>query len=478
MQYFPTTFGVVHFIGIGGIGMSGIAEILHNLGYVVQGSDQQDNANVARLRKIGIKVMVGHSPSNIEGAQVIVISSAVKQNNPELAAAQTQKIPIILRAEMLGELMRFKWSVAIAGSHGKTTTTSLVATLLEQAGFDPTVINGGVINSYGTNARLGTGRWMVVESDESDGSFTKLPATIGVVTNIDPEHLEHYGSFEELKKAFIIFLKNLPFYGYGVVCIDHPIVREICQNITDRKLITYGKHKDADVGLQKLSYENGSSHFSVTLKSKDNKDPQIFENLTLPMLGEHNVMNSLAAIAVAHELGIPENTIREGLLRFSGVKRRFTLTGVSSERSIIDDYAHHPVEIEAVLKTAKTAATKGKVVVVFQPHRYTRFSSLIEEFGQCFDAADSIIVSDIYSAGETPIPGINHDSVISTIQKYQDKPIFKLEKPEDLSSLVASITHEGDYVVCVGAGTITNWAYALPAELNAIWSLDKKAVRS
>jgi UDP-N-acetylmuramate--alanine ligase len=456
----------LHFIGIGGIGMSGIAEVMHNLGYKIQGSDAADSGNVKRLRGLGIDVHIGHAAENLNNAAVVVYSSAVKADNPELAAARARHTPTVKRAEMLAELMRLKSAVAIAGTHGKTTTTTMVAALLEAGGFDPTVINGGIINKYGTNARLGQGDWMVVEADESDGTFVKLPATIAIVTNIDPEHLDHYRGFEGLKRAFDTFVENIPFYGFAVLCIDHPEVQSMIGRVSDRRLITYGYGPQADVRAVNVRFEGGVSHYDVLLSDRVKGGPRTLAGLTLPMPGEHNVQNSLSAIAVARELGVPDVTVREALAQFEGVKRRFTKTGVWNGVTIIDDYAHHPVEILSAMKAARQVAM-GRVIAVVQPHRYTRLKELFKEFSTCLHGADAVIVSDVYPAGEQPIAGVSRDALVESMRAHGHRNVMPLGSPDDLAKLIAETARPGDYVVCLGAGSITNWANALPGQLNA-----------
>jgi len=459
----PLNIGLVHFIGIGGIGMSGIAEVLHNLGYKVQGSDQSDSANVQRLREKGIEVFVGHKAENIGDAEVVVVSTAIKKNNPELVAAREKLLPIVRRAEMLAELMRFRHAVAIGGTHGKTTTTSMVAALLDAGHLDPTVINGGIINAYGTNARMGDGDWMVVEADESDGTFLKLPADIAVVTNIDPEHLDHYGNFDAVRAAFRQFVENVPFYGFGVMCLDHPEVQALVSRIEDRRIITYGQNPQAEVRFVNHRMDGAASLFDVLIRSRKGEATEI-KDLRLPMPGQHNVSNATAAIAVAHELGISAEDIRRGLGSFGGVKRRFTHTGTWNGVEIFDDYGHHPVEIRAVLKAAREAA-KGRVIAIVQPHRFTRLASLFDEFAACFNDADTVIVAPVYTAGEDPIEGVNSEALVSRIKTAGHRDARYANGPEALAPLVASIAEPGDFVVCLGAGNITQWAYALPKEL-------------
>ena len=462
----PLTVGVLHFIGIGGIGMSGIAEVLHNLGYKVQGSDVADSYNTQRLKANGIPVFIGHKAQHIDKASVVVVSSAIKPDNPELAAARAARLPVVRRAEMLAELMRFKLAIAVAGTHGKTTTTALTAAMLEAARLQPTVINGGIINARGTNAYLGAGEWMVVEADESDGSFTKLPATIAVVTNIDPEHLDHYGSFEQVKAAFHTFLTNLPFYGFAVLCIDHPEVQALAARLSDRRIITYGTNPQASVRANHIRPAPEGQRFDVEISGRGDGERTI-KDVLLPMHGEHNMRNALAAIAIAQELGLPDKTILAALSSFDGVKRRFSKTGEALGIAVIDDYAHHPVEIAATLKAARAAqsASGGKVIAVVQPHRYTRLRDLFSDFCTCFNDADTVIVADIYSAGEEPIEGMSADRLVEGLQGAGHRHAVKLESPEALAATVASVAAKGDMVVCMGAGSITKWAYALPEEL-------------
>jgi UDP-N-acetylmuramate--alanine ligase len=463
----PRNIGPVHFIGIGGIGMSGIAEILHDQGYTVQGSDASLNPNVQRLRDMGIKVEIGQSGDNLGKAEVVVVSSAIKKDNPELVAARAKNLPIVRRAEMLAEIMRFKTAIAIGGTHGKTTTTTLVATLLDAGNLDPTVINGGIINAYGTNARLGGGEWMVVEADESDGTFVKLPADVAIVTNIDPEHLDHYGDFEGVKKAFHQFVENVPFYGFAVMCLDHPEVQALVGQIKDRRVITYGRNPQADVRLVDLETIDGISHFAVEIRDRIRMTQLRIDGLELPMPGVHNALNATAAIAVADQLHVPAEAIRKGLRGFTGVKRRFTTTGVVGGITVIDDYGHHPVEIAAVLKAARSS-TKRDVIAVVQPHRYSRLHDLFDDFAACFNDADTVIVAPVYAAGEQPIQGVTHDELVARILARGHRDARVIDRPEALAPLIASRAAEGDYVVCLGAGNITQWAATLPAELGAL----------
>ncbi|WP_417677126.1 UDP-N-acetylmuramate--L-alanine ligase [Roseibium sp.] len=460
----PQDIGPVHFVGIGGIGMSGIAEVLKTLGYEVQGSDMADNANVKRLRDHGIKVTVGHAAENLGDAEVLVVSSAIRKDNPELVAAREKLIPVVRRAEMLAELMRFKQAIAVGGTHGKTTTTSMISALLDAGNLDPTVINGGIINAYGTNARMGQGDWMVVEADESDGTFVKLPADIAVVTNIDPEHLDHYGDFAGVRAAFRQFVENVPFYGFAVMCLDHPEVQTLIGQIEDRRIVTYGTNPQADVRFTDVEMSGGKSTFSVTIRDRRSDGVTELDGLVLPMPGLHNVSNATAAIAVASQLGVKPEDLRKGLAAFGGVKRRFTHTGSVNGIEIFDDYGHHPVEIRAVLHAARES-TKGRVVAIVQPHRYTRLKSLFDEFSSCFNDADSVIVAPVYPAGEQPIEGASHLDLVSGLKTRGHRSARAIDNPDELAKLVAEIAEPGDYVVFLGAGNITQWAYALPDQL-------------
>ncbi|MBT5049024.1 MAG: UDP-N-acetylmuramate--L-alanine ligase, partial [Rhodospirillaceae bacterium] len=415
MRALPLTIGTIHFCGIGGIGMSGIAEVLHNLEYSVQGSDVAESANVKRLTDMGIQVHIGQHGDNLGDASVIVVSSAIKPDNPELVEARQRLIPVVRRAEMLAELMRLKWAIAVGGTHGKTTTTSLIASMLDTADYDPTVINGGIINAYGTNARLGDGDWIVVEADESDGTFIKLPATIAVVTNIDPEHLDFYGSFEALRQAFITFVENIPFYGLAVLCIDHPEVQALIPQVSDRRIVTYGMNPQADIRAENLTMDASGVQFDVVFSGRSSIAGTRLDGLTLPMAGQHNAQNALSAVAIAQEMGIPGTVIRQALAGFTGVKRRFSVTGSSRGITVVDDYGHHPVEIAAVLAAARGSST-GRVIAVVQPHRYTRLRDLFEDFCTCFNDADTVIVADVYPAGEEPIEGTDRDALVDGLR--------------------------------------------------------------
>ncbi len=465
MSALPLDLGTIHFVGIGGIGMSGIAEVLHNLGYSVQGSDIAEGANVVRLRSLGIDVKVGHREENLGDAEVVVISSAVKSDNPEVVAARQLMMPVVKRAEMLGELMRLKSSIAVGGTHGKTTTTSMIAAILDAAGIDPTVINGGIINAWGTNARLGSGDWMVVEADESDGSFVKLPPTIAVVTNIDSEHMDHYGNFDALRQAFVDFVENIPFYGFAALCIDDAEVQALIPKLSDRKIITYGRNPQADVRVTACQTIEGGSEFDVIISDRMGGGERVMSKLYLPMHGAHNVQNALAAIAIAMEMKLGEDVVRKGLADFGGVKRRFTKTGESDGITVIDDYGHHPVEITAVLEAARSAAGDGKIIAVVQPHRYSRLGDMLEDFCTCFNNADTVIVSDVYAAGEEPIEGVDGPALVEGLRAHGHRHVLWLAEPGELADLVNECAVTGDYVVCLGAGDITNWANALPGEL-------------
>ena len=469
MKTLPLSIGTIHFVGIGGIGMSGIAEILHNLGYSIQGSDIAESANVQRLRNLGIDISIGHDGSNLKKSEVIVISSAVKSDNPEVVEARARLIPVVPRAEMLAEIMRLKWGIAVAGTHGKTTTTSIIAAVMDAGQFDPTVINGGIINAYGTNARLGDGDWIVVEADESDGTFMKLPVTIAVVTNIDPEHLDHYGDFDTLKAAFVTFVQNIPFYGFATMCIDDPEVQALISAVSDRRIVTYGLSPQADIRATEISADPAGSHFNVIVSNRITSTSVDLGRFTMPMVGHHNIRNALAAIAIAQEMGIEADVLRQALNDFSGVKRRFTRTGVVNDVTIIDDYGHHPVEIAAVLAAARTS-TRRNVIAVVQPHRYSRVRDLFDEFCTCFNDADTVIVADIYPAGEAPIPGIDRDALVDGIRTRGHRHVLALPDADSLPSLVANLARPDDFVICLGAGNITAWANDLPAALTAAWA--------
>ena len=475
MRSLPQGLGLIHFVGIGGIGMSGIAEVLHNLGYKVQGSDVAAGGNTKRLEELGIAVAIGHKAENLGTAEVVVVSSAIKPDNPEIAAARARRIPIVRRAEMLGELMRLKWAIAVAGTHGKTTTTSLIGALLETAQLDPTVINGGIVNAYGTNTRLGASDWMVVEADESDGTFTRLPAAVAVITNIDPEHLDHYGDFAALQAAFEGFAANIPFYGFAVLCIDHPVVQGMIPRLTERRILTYGLSPQADIRAVNLRLDDGGTRYDVIVADRGTGKSRMIRDLFLAMYGEHNVQNSLAAVAVAEELKLGDAVVRASLRHFKGVRRRFTKTGEWNGVPIIDDYGHHPVEIAAVLKAAR-AITEGKVIAVVQPHRYTRLADLFEGFCTCFNDAETVVVADVYAAGEAPIEGLDRDALVAGLVGHGHRHVLALDDAAALAPLVRDLAKPGDMVVCLGAGSITNWANALPDELAALATASRSRV--
>jgi len=463
MKGVATDIGTVHFVGIGGIGMSGIAEVMHNLGYTVQGSDIAEGYVVEGLRARGIKVMIGHDAANVTEAAVVVTSTAVKRDNPEVVYALEHRIPVVRRAEMLAELMRLKNTVAVAGTHGKTTTTSMVACLLEAGGVDPTVINGGIINSYGSNARLGASDWMVVEADESDGSFLRLDGTIAVVTNIDPEHLEHYGSFDKVRSSFVEFIENVPFYGAAVLCIDHPEVQALIGKVRDRRVITYGFSAQADVRGEAVTPVPGGNRFDVVIRERDGEQRRI-EGLELPMPGRHNVQNALAAVAVALEMGCDDELVRTGFAQFGGVKRRFTKVGEANGVAVIDDYGHHPVEIRAVLAAAREGV-RGRVLAVVQPHRYTRLRDLMEEFQTAFNDADAVYVTPVYAAGEAPLDGVDAQALVTGLKARGHRDAHVVDGADDLADVLAHTARPGDMVVCLGAGDITKWAAGLAAAI-------------
>ena len=463
MKGVATDIGTVHFVGIGGIGMSGIAEVMHNLGYTVQGSDIAESYVVEGLRARGINVMIGHAAQNVAGCAVVVTSTAVKRDNPEVVYALEHRIPVVRRAEMLAELMRLKNTVAVAGTHGKTTTTSMVACLLEAGGVDPTVINGGIINSYGSNARLGASDWMVVEADESDGSFLRLDGTIAVVTNIDPEHLEHYGSFDKVKSSFVEFIENVPFYGAAVLCIDHPEVQAVISKVRDRRVITYGFSAQADVRGEHVTPVPGGNRFDVVVREREGGQRRI-EGIELPMPGRHNVQNALAAVAVAMEMGCADEIVRCGFAGFGGVKRRFTKVGEVNGVTVIDDYGHHPVEIRAVLAAAREGV-RGRVLAVVQPHRYTRLRDLMEEFQTAFNDADAVYVTPVYPAGEAPIEGVDAEALVAGLKARGHRDAHVIGGSDELAAVLAGTAREGDMVVCLGAGDITKWAAGLAAQI-------------
>ncbi len=470
MKGVGTDIGTIHFVGIGGIGMSGIAEVMHNLGYTVQGSDLADGASVERLRGRGITIHIGHAKENVEGAAVVVTSTAVRRTNPEVAAALEARIPVVRRAEMLAELMRLKSTVAVAGTHGKTTTTSMIASLLDAGEVDPTVINGGIIEQYGSNARLGDSDWMVVEADESDGSFLRLDGTIAVVTNIDPEHLDHYGDFDGVKRAFVEFIHNVPFYGAAILCVDHPEVQAVIGEVRDRKVVTYGFSLQADICGVNVRPVEGGNTFDVIIRQRGEEDRRI-EGVHLPMPGRHNVQNALAAIAVAIEMGCSDTVIREGFGGFSGVRRRFTKAGEvqleGGSVAVIDDYAHHPVEIRAVLGAAREAVPEGRVIAVAQPHRYSRLNDLMEDFQTCFNDADMVFVTPVFEAGEEPIEGVDAAALVAGLKSHGHRSAATTPSQSDLAATLAGEIAPGDIIVCLGAGDITKWAATLAGSIES-----------
>ena len=459
MKAMGTEMGTIHFVGIGGIGMSGIAEVMHILGYKVQGSDVAEGYVVEGLRELGIPVAIGHSPDNLGEAAVVVISTAVKKTNVEVAAAYERRIPVVRRAEMLAELMRLKSTVAVAGTHGKTTTTSMIAAMLDAGGIDPTVINGGIINAYGSNARLGSSEWMVVEADESDGSFLRLDGTIAVVTNIDPEHLDHYGGFNEVKDAFVAFIENVPFYGAALLCVDHPEVQSIIPRLRDRRIVTYGFAAQADIRGDNVAPFPGGNRFDVSLRDRAG-EVRVIEGIELPMPGRHNVQNALAAIGVAAELGMPDAVIQRGFAKFHGVKRRFTKVGEVDGVTIIDDYGHHPVEIAAVLSAAREGA-EGRVIAVVQPHRYSRLQNLMAEFQGAFNDADIVLVAPVYAAGEEPIEGVDSEALVEGMKQRGHLGAHLVGDAGDVCRQLSSLAAPCDMVICLGAGDITKWAAGL-----------------
>ncbi|MEO0938457.1 MAG: UDP-N-acetylmuramate--L-alanine ligase [Pseudomonadota bacterium] len=456
----PGDVGPIHFVGIGGIGMSGIAEVLLNHGYVVQGSDLKSTPITQRLASLGAHIFEGQVAENVAEAEVVVISSAIKPGNAELDAARARGLPIVRRAEMLAELMRLRSNIAVAGTHGKTTTTTMVAALLDEGKFDPTVVNGGIIHAYGSNARKGDGEWMVVEADESDGTFNRLPATIAIVTNIDPEHMEHWGTEEALHKGFYEFVSNIPFYGLAVCCTDDSDVQALVGKITDRRVTTYGFNAQADVRALNLSYKAGVAHFDIALQAED----KVIEGCSLPMPGDHNVSNALSAVAVARHLGMTGEEIRTALAKFGGVNRRFTKVGEAHGVTIIDDYGHHPTEIAAVLKAARQAS-EGRVIAVHQPHRYTRLSHHFEDFCSCFNDADVVGIAEVFAAGEAPIEGASRDDLVAGLIRHGHRHARSVMDENDLERLVREQARPGDMVVCLGAGTISAWANGLPDRL-------------
>ncbi len=464
----PLDFGLIHFVGIGGIGMSGIAEVLYNQGYEVTGSDQRDSPNVQRLRHLGIKVRIGHQPGHVADVGVVVVSSAIDAHNPEVQAARAAQIPIVRRADMLAELMRLKSSIAVGGTHGKTTTTSLIAHMLVAGGADPTVVNGGILEAYGSNAVLGGGTWLVAEADESDGTFTRLPSTIGVVTNMDPEHMDHYGTVERLQDAFATFIANVPFYGFGLLCIDHPTVQSLKARVVDRRIVTYGLSPQADVRADNLRPNDQGVQFDLVLQDPRQTSPESHHDFFLPMWGEHNVQNALAALAIGVELGFDTQTLKRGLAEFRGVKRRFSHVGTWNQVTIIDDYGHHPVEIEAVLSAARSIERPGKLIALMQPHRYSRLRDLFDDFCTCFNQADHVIIADVFAAGEAPIDGVDKNALVEGLARNGHRSVEALSDASTLATLIRQRAQPGDMLICLGAGSISTWANSLQADLEAL----------
>ncbi|AKK20635.1 UDP-N-acetylmuramate--L-alanine ligase [Candidatus Liberibacter africanus] len=463
----PEGMGPIHFVGIGGIGMSGIAEVLHNTGYHVQGSDVIISPNVQRLRKQGIKVSIGHNVENINDAEILVVSSAIDKDNVECIAARKKNIPVIFRSEMLAGIMRCRKSISVSGTHGKTTTTSLIATLLEQGKFDPTVINGGIINSYGTNTRIGTSEWIVVEADESDGTFIRLPSDIVVVTNIDPEHLDYYGDFDAIRAAFYKFIDGIPFYGFAVVCLDHPEILSLVARIQNRKIITYGRHSQADICYSNIRRCSDRSIFDVTVQGVLSKEPSVIKDLSLPLIGEHNISNACASIAVVHKLGLSSENIAEGLASFSGVKRRFSLVGIWNDVHVFDDYGHHPIEISSVLSAVRQICPR-KIIAIHQPHRYSRLSALFDQFSTCFGDADTVLISPVYSAGEQEISGFSSPELVKKIQSNGHPQAYYMDSFDHLVAKILDVAEAGDFIIFFGAGNITQWAASLIGELGLV----------
>ena len=454
MSKFMKDLGTIHLIGIGGIGMSSIAEVLINLGYKITGSDIALNKNVQRLQELGVKIYIGENAKHLKDASIVVISSAIKNNNVELNAAYVKRIPVIRRADMLAELMRFKKSIAIGGTHGKTTTTSLISAILDNAKYDPTVVNGGIIEAYGSNARLGKGDWMVVEADESDGTFTRLPSTYVVVTNIDKEHLDFYGNKNNLYRAFMHFIENIPFYGVAFLCIDNADTQKLYKEIKYRKLVSYGFNNQANVKAINLSVRNGLTNFDVKIDGNEKLKNKIIKNISITMPGKHNVRNALASIALAIELGINTNIIKDTLKSFKGVERRFSIIGNKKGVTYIDDYAHHPTEISSVLEAAKSIC-EGKLIAIFEPHRYSRINNLFDEFSVSFHDADILFVTEIYEAGEKNKLKINKNKIINSILSAGHKDVRGLDNFNDLLLMLENITNTGDFVIFLGAGSIS-----------------------
>ncbi len=457
MNSFDKKFGLLHFIGIGGIGMSGIAEVLVNLGYKVSGSDLVENQNVSRLKNLGVNIFIGHKKNNVDEAAMVVVSSAINSNNEEILEAKRRRLPIVKRAEMLAELMRFKKSISVAGTHGKTTTTSLMAAILETADLDPTVINGGIINSYKSNAKIGSSDWMVVEADESDGSFIKLPTTNIIITNIDAEHLDYYGNFRALKEAFKQCINNIPFYGMAIVCLDNPTIQSILSEIEDKRIITYGISPQADYRAQNIRSKDGRTFFTLEISPKVYSPTKNIDGLISNIPGIHNVQNVLAVCAMAIEMGIKTEVVKKALENFEGVNRRFSFLSSYRGIKIYDDYGHHPVEIRATLSAAREVS-KNKVVAIVQPHRYSRLKMLFADFTTAFNDADTVFVTNIYSAGEKEDKELTKEHLISALIAAGHKDVRKYEDLEQLKFFLEKKLNEGDIVIFLGAGDITQYA--------------------
>ena len=460
----PENLGIIHFIGIGGIGMSGIAEILFQSGYHVQGSDLKQSNNTNRLEKLGIKVFIGQKKSNIIDAKIIVVSTAISEKNEEFIAAKKMFLPIVHRSEMLGELMRLKQSIAIAGTHGKTTTTSLIAKMIEDNGMDPTIINGGIISSLHSNARLGNGEWMVVEADESDGSFSKLNPTAAIITNIDLEHLDYHKNEDNLENAFYNFVSSIPFYGFVCLCIDNPRTQRLISKLENKKVITYGMSANADIRATNIYYKNHRMNFSLNIKNNKEFEDNVYK-IEFSMIGMHNIQNALATIATGIELKIPLTKIKNTLKNFTGVERRFQKVGNFKNTTIIDDYGHHPVEINSALSAARFLAPESKIIAIFQPHRYSRLKDLFDDFCSCFNKADHVFLLDVYAAGEKSIKKFESINLEKGLADYGHKNVLYIQNQNLLAKNLLKLIQPNDLIICLGAGSITKIANNLEEEL-------------
>ena len=460
----PKNLGIIHFIGIGGIGMSGIAEILFQSGYHVQGSDLKQSNNTNRLEKLGIKVYIGQKKSNIIDAKIIVVSTAISEKNEEFIAAKKMFLPIVHRSEMLGELMRLKQSIAIAGTHGKTTTTSLIAKMIEENGMDPTIINGGIISSLDSNARLGKGEWMVVEADESDGSFSKLNPTAAIITNIDIEHLDYHKNEDNLENAFYNFVSSIPFYGFVCLCIDNPRTQRLISKLENKKVITYGMSANADIRATNIYYQNNQMNFSLNIKNNKEFEENVYK-IEFSMIGMHNIQNALATIATGIELKIPLTKIKNTLKNFTGVERRFQKVGNFKNTTIIDDYGHHPVEINSALSAARFLAPESKIIAIFQPHRYSRLKDLFNDFCSCFNKADYVFLLDVYAAGEKSIKKFESINLEKGLADYGHKNVLYIQNQNLLAKNLLKLIQPNDLIICLGAGSITKIANSLEEEL-------------